>query len=298
MNHFKKIFQTLLVIHLFLFAACLGFQGLNAQETRQAIPKSQILGHANWQEERDYIGLMAAFSVVYTDWQTADTHPRGYNIGCVLVNNGGEDALPVYWARNSVNFVNNKTQHGEVRTLMGYSFQENLKDLTGYTLYGTLEPCAQCSGMAAMLGIDRVVWGQDDREYGGTMVRLNGDKDRISPCVTLESTQTEYCWEQPFPKTTGFTQPIQITAFWDNFGLLLEEGYQIYKVQQKCDPERGCMVDYLYWGPVRSLFEDIYGTFIHYTVQYETENQEFYDKAKGLVTEAGQSHDRNLGVAF
>ena len=295
MSNRKKILQALMVIPFFLIAVFLGFQALNAKEVKP-LPESQqhLLGHVNWQQERDYIGLMAAFSVVYQDWQTAEEHPRGYNIGCVLVDNLGD---PVFWARNAVNAVNNKTQHGEVRTIMGYSFQYNLKDLNGFSLYGTLEPCAQCSGMAAMMGIERVVWGQDDREYGGTLARLNGDKNRISPCVTI-TLDTAYCWEQPFPKTTHFTQPIQNPAFWDNFGEELEEGYQEYATEHECDPKKGCMVDYLYDESVKALYKKVYDAFKSYQVQFTSKNQNFYEDCDTMVVISKNQKNRRLCVCF
>lgn len=106
---------------------------------------------------------MAAYVVVYKDWQKADKpNPRGHNIGCILVDSNNN---PVAWNRNSNGITNDSTQHGEVRIMQGYIKSSGNKYLKGYTVYTTLEPCAMCSGMMGLTEVTRTVYGQNDWNY-------------------------------------------------------------------------------------------------------------------------------------
>jgi tRNA(Arg) A34 adenosine deaminase TadA len=112
------------------------------------------------QLERDAIFSLAAYAVVYKDWQPAEEpNPRGHNIGCVLVDRNNN---PVAWNLNSNNSTNDATQHGEVRVIQDYIKKSGNKYLEGYTIYTTLEPCVMCSGMMSLTKVTRTVYGQTD----------------------------------------------------------------------------------------------------------------------------------------
>jgi tRNA(adenine34) deaminase len=129
---------------------------------------------ANAAEERDEIFTLLAYSVVLKDWQNAEMKTnRGYNIGSVLVRNS--DQQVVYWARNGVNITKNHSQHGEIRLMSCYVGNNKTENLSGYTVYTTLEPCAQCAGMMYLLSMPRSVYGQTDPFYGNAMQRLQLD---------------------------------------------------------------------------------------------------------------------------
>lgn len=118
------------------------------------------------QQERDTILSLLALVFVHNDWQTSATvPPRGHNIGSVLVN---ENGIPVFWTRNTVKIHDNSTQHGEVRLATQYlsNIQGNKYMPEGYVLYTSLEPCVMCTGMLAMVQTGRVVYVQEDPEYG------------------------------------------------------------------------------------------------------------------------------------
>ena len=103
-------------------------------------------------DERDEIFSLLAYSVVFKNWQTTTDHPRGHNIGAVLVS--GDNEI-VNWARNCNAITGNGTQHGEVRLMIGYLNQARSYSLRGHTVYTSLEPCAQCSGMMIQQSIER-----------------------------------------------------------------------------------------------------------------------------------------------
>ncbi|UZP66391.1 nucleoside deaminase [Desulfovibrio mangrovi] len=121
-------------------------------------------------DEKDEIYMLTAYSVVLNDWQ-ADGTPdkRGHNIGSILVDDQGNI---VRWARNCNARLKNGTQHGEVRLMVGYLSTTQKNYLSGYTIYTSLEPCAQCSGMMDLTQVSRTVYGQTDPAYGKAIERL------------------------------------------------------------------------------------------------------------------------------
>ncbi|MCC7138223.1 MAG: nucleoside deaminase [Planctomycetes bacterium] len=120
--------------------------------------------------ERDEIYSLAAMAVVVRDWQRGvGKETRGYNIGSVLV---APDGRIVAWGRNCNRRTANGTQHGEVRLIQSYLATARSYHLEGYSVYTTLEPCAQCSGMMVLAKLRRVVYAQTDPEFGGALERL------------------------------------------------------------------------------------------------------------------------------
>ena len=90
---------------------------------------------AEIQKERDDIYILAAYAVVYNDWQDGTGKKREHNIGSVLVD---PDGKIVNWARNCNASLSNGTQHGEVRLMMGYLNRVggySLKDHTVYQIF-------------------------------------------------------------------------------------------------------------------------------------------------------------------
>jgi tRNA(Arg) A34 adenosine deaminase TadA len=121
------------------------------------------------QAEKDEILSLAVLDMIYKDWQS-DKKGRGHNIGSILVD---KNSTPVFWARNSIRVLNNATQHGEVRLIQAFLECPGIGNtMNGYAVYTTLEPCAMCTGMLSMTQIDRVVFVQDDPEYGHTLHAL------------------------------------------------------------------------------------------------------------------------------
>ena len=150
------------------------------------------------QAERDEIYTLTAYGVVLNDWQNGEGDKRGHNIGSVLVNPEGKI---VRWARNCNAALANGTQHGEVRLMMGYLNAEGGYSLKGFTVYTSLEPCAQCSGMMILTSVYRTVYGQSDPGFGGALERLALDSKKwneegFEPYprkVISDKSESEYC---------------------------------------------------------------------------------------------------------
>ncbi len=176
---------TLLVVFLICLGAAVVYVGLpGSLSGQQPAVERVVVERTEWQIERDYICMLAAYAVVYRGWQPDNA--RGYNIGSVLLDNDSKDGRLVFWGRNCVTTTENKTQHGEIRLMVGYlallhaqrdqgDSVPDITNLKGHTIYTTLEPCAQCSGMMTLLNVNRTVYGQKDPGYGKALERLQLD---------------------------------------------------------------------------------------------------------------------------
>lgn len=51
------------------------------------------------------------------------------------------------------------SNHSEIDCIRTNAKQNNMMNMQGCTLYGTLEPCSMCMGAALWAGLDRVVFG-------------------------------------------------------------------------------------------------------------------------------------------
>ena len=211
--------------------------------------------------ERDDIFSLLAYSVVLKDWQTHRRIGRGYNIGSVLVN---ENHQVVYWARNTVNVTVNNTQHGEVRLMNCYlANNKRDKNLKGFTLYTTLEPCAMCSGMMFLTSLPRTVYGQKDPGFGDAIERLE-----------LDSTALPNGFP-PYPRSELVSEGSHLYhRYWLDF--LYAQYVRIHK-----DPH---ITEFLTTPVVKQVFKDAHQTLLGYTVKYNenekilVQAQEYYEE--------------------
>lgn len=144
------------------------------------------------QKEKDLMFMLLAYALVNEDWQGSEVphnHRRGYNIGCVLVD---DHNVPVYHGLNCINSTENATQHGEVRAITQYLGKYKGFNLKGFTIYSTLEPCIMCAGMITMTAIKRVVYGQKDVDYSHAFERLAIDT-RIAGGFAPYPRQVDVC---------------------------------------------------------------------------------------------------------
>jgi tRNA(adenine34) deaminase len=79
----------------------------------------------------------------------------GCAIGAVIVKDGKVIArgLSNPWGERD------PSSHAEIDCIRNNARENNLMNMQGCTLYGTLEPCSMCVGAALWAGIDRVVFG-------------------------------------------------------------------------------------------------------------------------------------------
>lgn len=159
---------------------------------------TQAVITAEVQKERDEIYVLAAYAVVYNDWQDGSGVKRGHNIGSILVD---PNVKIVNWARNCNARLGNGTQHGEVRLMMGYLNRVGGYSLKDHTVYTSLEPCAQCSGMMVLTNIKRTVYGQTDPGFGKAIERLKLNSKQWNPAgykpypraVISDRSESKYC---------------------------------------------------------------------------------------------------------
>jgi len=151
------------------------------------------------QQEIDDIYSLLTYSLVYKDWQPESlprSKRRGYNIGALLVD---KNNLPVKFELNCINSTDNATQHGEVRAITSYLENTRSFNLSGFTVYTTLEPCVMCAGMMTMTAVKRVVYGQRDVEYSKAFERLAIDTRPIGGFapyprrVLAQASDIQYC---------------------------------------------------------------------------------------------------------
>jgi tRNA(Arg) A34 adenosine deaminase TadA len=211
--------------------------------------------------ERDAIFSLAAYVVVYRDWQTEDeADPRGHNIGCVLVDNNNN---PVAWDLNSNYRTNDATQHGEVRVMQDYIRKSGNKYLEGYTIYTTLEPCVMCSGMMSLTKVGRTVYGQTDENYPQGVVGFGRAIERLK----LDSTAIG--GYPPYPRTPDRSDASPLsyrTALDDEFSHGTETNITVFLTSERA----------------RRIYEEAAERFYTYSVQFP-ENQRFYRAVLELI---------------
>ena len=76
-------------------------------------------------------------------------------IGCVIV----KDGEIVAEGHNEEGIRTDPTAHAEMVTIQRLCHQIKNKNLSGYTLYSTLQPCGMCSMACIWAGVSTIVYG-------------------------------------------------------------------------------------------------------------------------------------------
>jgi tRNA(adenine34) deaminase len=249
-----KCMKAFLPIFSFLFL--LGCKGPNYYSDTMIKPALTITERDEQQLEADEIFTLLAYSLVYQDWQPDEVprdQRRGYNIGAVLVNEKNE---PVFHGLNCINSTNNATQHGEVRSIIAYLDQTKRFNLSGFSIYTTLEPCVMCAGMITMTAFKRAVYGQHDVEYSHAFERLAVDTRPVGGFA-------------PYPRR------VEAIACNSQFCQALDTAYADFL--QK-DPEK-ILAKFLTSDEAEAIFKSAHKAFRSYQVKFP-ENQKVLDLAK------------------
>jgi tRNA(adenine34) deaminase len=79
----------------------------------------------------------------------------GAEVGCVILKNG----VVLQRAHNEVELRKDPTAHAEMVAIRGLCKELGTPDLSGCTLFCTLQPCGMCSLACIWAGISRIVYG-------------------------------------------------------------------------------------------------------------------------------------------
>lgn len=87
----------------------------------------------------------------------------GAAIGAIMVKDGKIIAkgLSNPWGKRD------PSNHGEIDCIRNTAKENDLMDMQGCTLYGTLEPCSMCVGAALWAGVDKLVFGAYAEDVAG-----------------------------------------------------------------------------------------------------------------------------------
>jgi tRNA(Arg) A34 adenosine deaminase TadA len=91
-------------------------------------------------------------------------------VGVVIARAG----KPVYRGYNRINRSMDVTGHAEIQALRAVSEGLDELDLSGHSLYCTLEPCGMCACACAWARISRIVYGAEKHEVPKRYFELEG----------------------------------------------------------------------------------------------------------------------------
>lgn len=86
----------------------------------------------------------------------------------------------LFEAKNTTNSGNNPLFHAETNLLYLALAESSAEDLATATLFTSCQPCAMCVGAAYWAGIDRVVYGMDERRLLAYVSDLPAESDMSS----------------------------------------------------------------------------------------------------------------------
>ena len=103
-------------------------------------------------------------------------------IGCVIVDENGKILARAHNRREK---DGDATAHAEILAIRKAGARLGRWNLTGTTMYVTLEPCVMCAGAAVNARISRIVFGAKDLRFGccGTVYNLACDENFNHRCV-------------------------------------------------------------------------------------------------------------------
>lgn len=116
-------------------------------------------------------------------------------IGCVITDEGGRI---IARAHNEREKKGDPTAHAEVLALRKAAKKLGRWNLSGCTLYVTLEPCVMCAGALVNARISRLVFGAYDVRFGccGTVYNLASDKNFNHRCEVTGGVMEKECIQE------------------------------------------------------------------------------------------------------
>ena len=110
-------------------------------------------------------------------------------IGAVIVKNG----MAVSRAGN-IKAVD-PTEHAEIIAIRAFAREARCWNLSGCTLYVTLEPCPMCAGACIAARLSRVVYGAKNYKSGsgGTLYNILSDTRLNHVCIVKSGIMEQQC---------------------------------------------------------------------------------------------------------
>ncbi|MDA7741186.1 nucleoside deaminase [Flavobacteriaceae bacterium] len=119
-------------------------------------------------------------------------------VGCVIVN---ENEI-ISRSSNMVELLNDSTAHAELIAITSAQNSINNKNLDGFILYTTLEPCLMCHGAIYWSKINTIVYGASDEKRGFSRHNLEIDR-KINIVKGVMEEESRELLENFFKKIRG-----------------------------------------------------------------------------------------------
>ena len=119
-------------------------------------------------------------------------------VGCVIVN---ENEI-ISKSSNMVELLNDSTAHAELIAITSAQNSINNKNLDGFILYTTLEPCLMCHGAIYWSKINTIVYGASDEKRGFSRHNLEIDR-KINIVKGVMEEESRELLENFFKKIRG-----------------------------------------------------------------------------------------------
>ena len=119
-------------------------------------------------------------------------------VGCVIVN---ENEI-ISKSSNMVELLNDSTAHAELIAITSAQNSINNKNLDGFILYTTLEPCLMCHGAIYWSKINTIVYGASDEKRGFSRHNLEIDR-KINIVKGVMEEESRELLEKFFKKIRG-----------------------------------------------------------------------------------------------
>lgn len=110
-------------------------------------------------------------------------------VGALIVKDG--EIL----SKGSDKKISDPTEHAEIIAIRSAAEKLNHWNLTGCTLYVTLEPCPMCAGACVNARLSRVVWGAKNYKSGagGTLYNILSDSRLNHVCKIKPGVMSSEC---------------------------------------------------------------------------------------------------------
>lgn len=105
-----------------------------------------------------------------------------------------KDGVVISKAHNEVIKTNDPTAHAEIIAIKRACEKLNTYNLSGCSIYSTLEPCPMCTGAIINAKIDKIVYGAMDLDYGACSSRYNIlNNNKAKKIEVYEGIEEEKC---------------------------------------------------------------------------------------------------------